>query len=197
MHLGFHFLGSARWTPKRRPWARAGARSSRQLPSLDLPGGGIRRRRSRTDNEATPGRPPTMHPKTASKQVQNRPVGCLRERGDKANDLKMTLDGVRKGVENDEGVEHDVGGGRGPEFEFPTVAPRPDELTLSLSRNPRTDFGAETGHEADADMPPEQVHISISPSECRHGGGNGDPVERYFGTSAYPFLKQQRDMMQS
>ncbi|EJK62485.1 hypothetical protein THAOC_16900, partial [Thalassiosira oceanica] len=45
-------------------------------------------------------------------------VGCLRERGDKANDLQTTLDGMRKGVENDDGVEHDVGGGRGPEFEF-------------------------------------------------------------------------------
>ena len=51
------------------------------------------------------------------------------------------------------------------------------ELTLSLPRKPRTDFGAETGHPAEADTSPEQVRIGISPSERRHGDGNGDPVE--------------------
>ncbi|EJK63494.1 hypothetical protein THAOC_15837, partial [Thalassiosira oceanica] len=126
-----------------------------------------------------------MHPKIASKQVQNLPFGCLRERGDKANDLQTTLDGVRKGAENDDGAVHDVGGGQGPEFEFcaflrPTRAPRPDELTLSLPRKPQTDFGAETGHAAETYTSPEQVPISISPTDHRQGGEKGDPVEGEF-----------------
>ena len=58
---------------------------------------------------------------------------------------------------------------------------RTGELTLSLPRKPRTDFGAETGHPAEADTSPEQVRISISPSERRHGDGNGDPVEGHIG----------------
>ena len=38
-----------RTSTNRRPWARIRARSSRQLPSLDLCGDGTRRRRSATD----------------------------------------------------------------------------------------------------------------------------------------------------
>ena len=41
------------------------------------------------------------------------------------------------------------------------MAPRPDELTLSLPRNPQTDFGAETGHAAEAHTSPGQVPIRI------------------------------------
>ncbi|EJK60265.1 hypothetical protein THAOC_19411, partial [Thalassiosira oceanica] len=116
-----------------------------------------------------------------SSQASGYYVGCLRERGDKANDLKMTLDGVRKGVENDDGVDHDVGSGRGPEFDSRVCLPaadggsRPDELTLSLPRKPQTDFGAETGHAAETYTSPEQVPISISPTDHRQGGEKGDP----------------------
>ncbi|EJK75995.1 hypothetical protein THAOC_02268 [Thalassiosira oceanica] len=46
-----------RRSANRRPWTRTWARSSRQLPSLDLPGGGIRRRRSTTDEQ--PRQPPS------------------------------------------------------------------------------------------------------------------------------------------
>ncbi|EJK61384.1 hypothetical protein THAOC_18137 [Thalassiosira oceanica] len=110
----------------------------------------------------------------------------------------MTLDGVRKGVENDDGVDHDVGGGQGPEFEFcalpwPTGAPRPDELTLSLSRKPQTDFGAGTGHVADTHTPPEQVPINISPPDHRQGGEKGDPVEGELGASRHPNTQQLGD----
>ncbi|EJK66326.1 hypothetical protein THAOC_12762 [Thalassiosira oceanica] len=132
-----------------------------------------------------------------SSQASGFYVGCLRGSGDKSNDHKMPSMGVyggAVGVENDEGVDHDVGGGRGPEFEFPTAAPRPDELTLSLPRKPRTDFGAETGHVADTHTSPEQVPISISPSEQRHGGGNGDQVEGRFGALTHPNTQQLRDM---
>ncbi|EJK75994.1 hypothetical protein THAOC_02267 [Thalassiosira oceanica] len=74
------------------------------------------------------------------------------------------------------GVRNRAGGVLECAFPRPTGAPRPDELTLSLPRKPRTDFGAETGHVADTHTPPEQVPISISPSERRHGGGNGDQI---------------------
>ncbi|EJK64109.1 hypothetical protein THAOC_15186, partial [Thalassiosira oceanica] len=74
----------------------------------------------------------------------------------------------------------------------PTAAPRPDELTFSLPRKPRTDFGAETGHVADTHTSPEQVPISISPSEQRHGGGNGDQVEGRFGALTHPNTQQLR-----
>ncbi|EJK51252.1 hypothetical protein THAOC_29591, partial [Thalassiosira oceanica] len=75
-----------------------------------------------------------------SSQASGYYVGCLRERGDKANDLKMTLDGVRKGVENDDGVDHDVGGGRGPEFEPSSRREKGDpvEGELGASRHPNT-----------------------------------------------------------
>ena len=79
----------------------------------------------------------------------------------------------------------------------PAGAPRPDELTLSLPRKLRTDFGAETGHAADTHTPPEQVPISISPSERCHGGEKGDPVEGESGVYTHPITQQLRDKSQS